>query len=310
MTQIFVNGNVRKAFDGAVLITTDPVGTGTTFVLPAETFSLTITDNMSIFDLVDNAGFPVNDVLGVREGSFTADGLFKGDRGFTAILTTAFGPRTAGQLTSFYYTLIPYSGGTAIMGTGMFFSRGSLMGGFGQRGEDLAWRWHMEGVVTDPDNYFGATAQAIPAAAGTVGTGISTFGNSSFNNAAATPVVYQLIRMFRIDWDNQLDRIPTIAVPSARIGGGWVPGTIRGNVGITQLSGASPALPRTTGRYDLATLIPDGTGGVVTTLGVSMQWNQTAQSYAARNIGMAAIGYQLFATGLASPSFPWTIARA
>jgi hypothetical protein len=318
MSQIFVVGAERKSFDGAVLVMLDDGVLGTVYELPCETATLNVGDSNAYPVLIDDNAIDVNKVPGVRCGSFDAAGFVKNDHitasGGHDFLTQSFGPRSSGQLSPWILALVPYSGGTPIIASGLWFAKASLLGHFSQSGHSAGWQFHVSGMVADPSNFYEAGAPTIPGYAGTIGAGISTFATSSVTNgAASSPTTYDAVQSIRFDLDNQLEIIPAMKNTAQRICAGFLPGSITGSLAVTQLGGAATALPQSSGNYPLNILIPDGSGSNVLTVATSVSWDSVTQQLAARGFWKDAIVYTLFstnsgnATGTASTPWPFVI---
>jgi hypothetical protein len=308
MTQIFVQGAAREAFDGEGVFAQDlTAGPGPSFSPGATLIRTTRGENNSYPDILDGAGYKINKVPGVILGAIEVYGYLQPDRGWHTFLNAAFGPRTSGQLQPWLYNLIPYAGGAARKATGVWWQRAVFSGQYDVSGEQSAIKYQLVGMVLDPDNVLTAGTLAVPAYVGVAGAGISSFDTFSATNGQATPVTYDELRAMSLMLTNALKIQPSGKPGQVRMGAGCSPGQIGGGGSLTQLAAATVPTPRASGNYPLQYNLPTGDNTHRLVLDGSFSYDSTGTPYAPTEFNQDAVNYSLFATSAGATSGVWPI---
>jgi hypothetical protein len=294
MSQIYVPGNGRMGFSGAAVFALDGASPGASVAFANQRVVFNKNSNNSYPDLIDAVAFQVSKVPGVRMGQIQITGVVQPDRGFHTFLNSAFGPRTAGQLSPWLMNLIPYSGGTVIKAAGIWWSTIRLYSAFALGGGQQMLFFVLSGLCFDPDNTLGAPTLSVPGYVGAQGAGIAPFSRHTFNNDSST--VYDLIRAYDMMLTNRLQVIPAIKDPVNRLAAGAQPGTIGGALTLGQLKGATTPIPLTDGSYPIDVLAPTGDGTHTLTLAGSWSYDSEAQSYQPTDFIGEGGSYTLFGT--------------
>ena len=292
MAQIFIQGAARMSYDGVALFAQDAVTLGTVFA-PADTrIEFMQTTNNGYPDLVDGVGILVNKVPGVNIGQLRVSGVVHPDRGFHTFVNQRFGPRTGGLLLPDMMNLVPYSGGTAIGATGVYWESIRLSSSFSVQGGQQVVSFVATALVLDPKNFYAAATLTTPTYVGTAGAGIAPFVRASFNNDGAT--TYDLIRSVDFAMSNGMQIQPAIKSTSQRIAAGCTPGVIKGALTLTQLGGAANPVPQTDGTYPIDMVLPTGDGTHTLTVATSMSYDSGSTVASPTDFLGKGVNYSLF----------------
>lgn len=295
---VFGNSPFNKGFSGYIAYTLDDGVGATTYELPADDFTFNPSENSSRPLPVDGSSLVVNKVLGLKTGPIRQAGPVRADRGMAAMLTSAFGARVGanglppgGKLLPWFVSVSEFSGAPAYVAAGLWFRSFVLSGAFGIRGQDAQMRYQLDGMVLDPDNVSALAAAALPVGGGTSGAGISTFGNMSVDNNAAT--AYDGLRAFQLEGNNGMDVDPSVKDILNRLAAGMTPMPLTGQLLLTQLKGAANPLPQANGEYPMRIKIPTGDGTHTMTVLVTASYDSRNQTVRPNDYNQRACVYQL-----------------
>jgi hypothetical protein len=295
------------SFSGTAVFATDGTTLGTPVAFADQRIVFNKNENNSLPDLIDGQSYAVNRVVGLKVGQIQVSGVVQMDRAFDTFLTSAFGPRTGGQLTPWVMSLVPYSGAAAVNAAGIWWNSIRIFSAFSVGGGAQMVAFQLNGMCLDPDNSLGSTALAVPGYVGTSGTGIAPFARAAFNNDGATS--YDLVRAFDFALSNRLQIQPAVKSVTNRIAAGCTPSMITGALSLTQLTGATNPLPRTFGTYPIDLVLKSGDGTKTLTLATSMSYDGVSQSYSPTDFAAAAVNYSLYSTSTgatATAGYPFT----
>ncbi|HXE63231.1 MAG TPA: hypothetical protein VN519_06795 [Bryobacteraceae bacterium] len=309
MSQIFVPGGARKGFDGAFVCATDPAsGSPVSYCFANDIVRLSLSDNRGYADAVDNSGLTHITIPGVRTGAIQVMGNLQPDRSIGALINTAFGARVNGGLTPWVGSLIPYSGGTARTFTGLWWNTLDLYGQYSQGGVPGKIGYTLSGAIADPLNSLAASDLSIPAAAGTIGAGVPHFIQCGFGNgASSSPTTYDSIRAFRLTLNNRLSAQPSAKSRTARISNGYVPGPLIGSYVMTQLLGATQAIPLAAGVYPIEIQIPTGDGSHTLLVDLTVSYDADSTSVSPNDYAPNVGAYTVFGTNSVNSASSWPI---
>lgn len=309
MPALFPPSAFQKGFSGVIVNALDDGIGATTYAFPTDTYSFAPNTGADTPDTIDNSSEQHNVVYGINLAQIAQAGPLQIDRGMAAFLTAFAGIRTGGKLPDYINTQIDYSGATGVPYGGIWLDKYRLSGAFGQRGAQSQIRYELASVCLDPNNALGATAAGIPAAAGTPGTGISTFGNTSFTNgAASSPVIYDGIRSFDLNGDNRMTVDPSVVDPVNRRAAGCTPGSYMGMLTLTQLKGAVNPIPTAQGQSSFNIILKSADATHTLTIALSLLYKASLQSRAPLDYNQNRASYQVFGTstvnGTGAAGFP------
>jgi hypothetical protein len=329
----YVPGVESMGFDGHFrMAPVDDTGAlGSIYNLAPARVAFNYSNNPDFPILVDNSEIVHSRVVGAWLGQLTLDGDVYLDRGWDTLINTCFGIRGPGnsvasvaqQIPSWNFSAVPYNGAGAVN-----FSMGwpvslSLMGDFGDgRGRSMPIKFRLTFAVYNPNGVApnGTTApgtlstmSAGTGVEGSDGVGLSSFATFQLSNgASSSPIVYDDIRQFRIDFTNQGAPIPAMLDKTNLIARGYHPGILVCTMGITQLGGYTTAAPSTQGVPTPLTIsfASGDHSSVSLAINTAMSWRSAGFGVVAEEFLQYGQAYTTYGTsntnttGTTSPAYP------